>query len=132
MNPYVYSKRAPRKMQESQQQDPSVSSLVKHLVSAPISSALAFAVVMLAAGSVASITALASVDIGNGFNVQQDGPTRTASIKAKAQVLGDSTIAPQVVSIVDDSALEAIDAQATLSVKPGTFDTTSGRFNVTL
>jgi hypothetical protein len=128
MNPYVYSRKAVQKAQSATAFKPTVSDLAKHLASATVGTALAFAMVIFAAGSVASMTAVAYAEIGGA---SEPSVVHMAGLRPHAEVLGDSTtIASQ--TIIDDSALEAEEVSGGLLVKVGNFDASSGRFNVTI
>jgi hypothetical protein len=132
MNPYVYSKKGSYK-EEPEPQTPSLGALVKHLMSAAISTPIAFAVVIFAAGSVTAMTSLAYPEISTN-NDSSVVVHHVAMAKTKSEVLGDSTTvaSQQPVPIVDDSALEAGDASGAISAKPGSFDTSSGRWSYTI
>ena len=123
MNPYVYSKRRSRGPKMEPQQPPSIAQLVKHIVNAPIGTALAFAIVVFAAGSVMAMTAPAYEEIAMGD--MSLSPVQIA--RASGHVLGDSTTA-----VIDDSALEAQEPVAKISAKAGSQDPTSGRYNYTI
>jgi hypothetical protein len=106
-------------------------SLVKSVMTSNISGVMAFAIVLLAAGSVASITNLASVEIGSTLNILP--VVHVAEAKSSEQVLGDSTIVPAA-AIIDDSALEAgsVAPAVKLSGKAVSFDSTAGRWDYTI
>lgn len=103
---------------------PPQQSFIRQLFLAPISSAIALAVVVLAAGSVMAMTVPASVEIAMA------NPDSFAyhhiKINDASQVLGDSTTTP---AVIDDAALEAAYPAAGLSAKPVKFDATLGRWD---
>lgn len=130
MNPYVYSKKRSLSRKSKRGNGISlVSGLAKHVFGATISTAMAFAIVVYAAGSVAAMTAVAYQEIGGGA----DSPIelRVAQVKSVPKVLGETIsvvpLLPQI--IVDDSAMEALEPVAKISVKPSTYDSASGRWS---
>jgi hypothetical protein len=130
MNPYVYSKKRSSSRKSKRENSISlVSGLAKHVFGATISTAMAFAIVVYAAGSVAAMTAVAYQEIGGGA----DAPVvvRVAQAKVTPQVLGETVSAVPVLPqlIIDDSALEAQEPVAKISVKPSTYDSASGRWS---
>jgi LysM repeat protein len=129
MNPYVYS-RSKKVLAAAQGQPPSpvllLPGLVKSVLTASVSSAMAFAIVILAAGSVASMTALAYSDVSQGG---EPVVVHSFAFQPKSMVLGDSTTVPANVTI-DDSSLEAaIAVSGKVTAKPLSYDATLGRWD---
>ena len=124
MNPYTYKKRSdndPQPPAAPAMPMPPQSSWAKDIFNAQISSLVAMTFVAFAAGSVMAMTAAATPEVAMGGS---DSAVAVRHIQ-KPQVLGESTIQ----NIIDDSALEAGDPTGSLSVKPGNFDSTLGRWN---
>ena len=134
MNPYVYSKRRkPQPLAEEQAPLPATKTLglVKSVLGANISSVLAFAIILLAAGSTASITGIVSTEIGGTLNILP--VVHVAEARGVSEVLGDSTTVPAA-GIINDSSLEAGTAipTAKLSAKAVSFDSSVGRWDYTI
>lgn len=128
MNPYVYSKRRGRRAQSAQVPQPALGDLVKHIVSATVGTAVAFAVVLFAAGSVASMVTVAYAEIGGA---SEPSIVHVAQARRHSQVLGESTTSASQ-AIIADSDLEAGEAEATLFAKPGVFDSATGRWSAVI
>lgn len=114
MNPHTYQ----RKHAEVPAQ-PSLSRVVlETFVKTPISSAIAFAMIVFAAGSVLAMTAVAVPQIAMG----DDGGAiiHVAKAQVQTEVLDASTAV--TAPIIDDSALEAVDPTASMSFKPASFN----------
>lgn len=105
---------------------PSVS-LLKDIVNAPVSMAIAFAFVLFAAGSVASMTAVAYEDISRAGD---DGSVVALSAIKRARVLGESTTnqVVETVPMVNDSELEAVEPLVKMEARPISFNS-NGRWN---
>jgi hypothetical protein len=109
---------------------PSLATLLKEAFLQPMSTAMAFAVVVFAAGSVVGMSALASAEIGGGLDSLP--VAHVSQARSMSQVLGDSTTVPA--SIIEDSSLESAVSLTTakLSAKAVSFDPTTGRWNYTV
>lgn len=101
---------------------PSLKDAATAFVKAEVSSLIALAVVIFAAGSVMAMTATVTPEVA----MSQDTPNLApaAVSHAAGQVLG------QTLSI--DAQLEAGEASARLAAKPVNFDATSGRWDYTI
>lgn len=126
MNPYTYHK--PKKAAAREHAGPASSpkgggSWLSEIINAKISSAIALAFVIFAAGAAGSIAAVASPEIA----MQGSGAEQVQLVvhKAALKVLGVSI--DQV--IIDDSALEAGEPSGYVVAKPLAFDSNIGRWN---
>lgn len=122
MNPYTYQKKG-------KASEPETQSLLKVCLSAfsvPMSSAVAFAMILLAGGTLMSMTSYAYTELASNG----DDYVAIHNVRPQASVLGDSTTAPSAVTI-DDSSLEAGTAMplVKLSAKPISFDSGVARWN---
>jgi hypothetical protein len=120
MNPYTYRRRS-----EVATPVPQDKGFLRSVMTAKISSLMAFAIVLLAAGSTAAITPLATVEISQG----QASVVSTKMPMQRALVLGAATSTPDTTLTIDDSELEAGDPAGSLSAKPVSFDSTVGRWD---
>lgn len=116
-------RKSSRRKSSRSEQAPSVPQLpasnwLKDVCFAPISSAIAIAFVIFAAGSVMAVASVSNAELM---------PTGEVAVhhQSHTMVLGDSTSQP----VIDDAALEAADPMATLSAKSVNFDSTIGRWN---
>lgn len=121
MNPYVYSKRGKSKAAPAVAEAPTMANLARHLLNAPIGTALAFAVVVFAAGSVMAMTVPAYEEIAMGD--MSFSPVQVAKASV-GKVLGETTTVA-----IDDTALEAVETSGEISVKAVAYDPSSGRWN---
>ena len=94
-----------------------MTGLAQSIIGAQISSVVAVAFVLFAAGSIAAGTLAAGPELAAYNDVA------LAPVASHARVLGVTT------SVIDDSALEAGDPQASLSAKPVSFDSTTSRWD---
>ncbi len=99
-------------------------SLLKDIVHAKLSTAVAFAFVLFAAGSVASMTAVAYTEIASFDEVSNVQVVMTHS---RAQVLGEAVTIEPVVT-VDDESLEVINPAVKIEAKSVSFNS-NGRWN---
>ena len=120
MNPYVYTKR-------KQVAPPSAWSLVKSVFTDHISSVLAVAIIVLAAGSAMAVTVLAVPELA----ADNSAPVaHSFALGPMPQVLGDSTTAVAA-PVIDDSSLEAGVTIPTvrMQTKAVGFDSSIGRWD---
>ena len=87
---------------------------------------MAFAVIIFAAGSVASMTALAYPEISQGSEPVIAG---NFTYSQREQVLGDSTTTNPSLLTINDSALEAAGTFCKISAKPLSYDSSPGRWD---
>lgn len=126
MNPYTYRKRTGSA--GSQTAFLAKNSWLKAIMHAKINSLVAIAFVLFAAGAVAGTSAVAGSEIEIASS---EAPVvRVSTFHAQSRVLGDTTV--EVQSIVEDSALEAVDPVGKLTVKAVNYDTTLGRWNYSI
>lgn len=93
----------------------------KDVCNAQISTAIAIAFVVFAAGSVMAMANIVSPEVGSYADA---GLAHTA--RAQTKVLGVTT------PVIDDTALEAADPSGKVSARPAGFDSTIGRWNYNL
>lgn len=124
MNPHVYSRRKRVAVDPEPPVATPSGSLLKDIVHAKLSSAVAFAFVLFAAGSVASMTAVAYNDI---VMLEGEGNVQLVLINPRPMVLGESIVATDVVT-VDDSALESVEPVIKIDAKPISYNS-NGRWN---
>ncbi len=126
MNPYTYHK--PKKAVAQKQVDSASSpkgggSWLSEIINAKISSAIALAFVIFAAGSTGSVVAVASSEIA--MQGSEEVYVQLVARSATPKVLGVSI--DQVV--IDDTALEAGEPSGNVVAKPLTYDSNIGRWN---
>ncbi|MFA5991137.1 MAG: hypothetical protein WC794_02755 [Candidatus Doudnabacteria bacterium] len=126
MNPYTYHK--PKKAVGQAQTGPTSSpkgggSWLSEIINAKISSAIALAFVIFAAGATGSIVAVASSEIA--IQGSEEAQVQPVVHSVNSKVLGVSI--DQV--IIDDSALEAGDPSGNVVAKPLAYDSNIGRWN---
>jgi hypothetical protein len=102
MNPYVYSRSRKvfvpaRSEQQTASAVSSLAGMVKTAFTSAISPAVAFAMVLFAAGSVGGMSLVAYSEISGG---SEPSLTHSLSYRSRAQVLGDSTVAVRVGQLV--------------------------------
>ncbi len=120
MNPYTYSRGG---------QPPSLAKshgFFHTVFTAKVSSLMAFAIILLAAGSAAAITPVVAAEINS---TQEYALSLVTEPVHHAQVLGESIVAVPTSVTINDSELEAVEPTGDVSVKPVSFDATVGRWN---
>lgn len=103
-------------------------SLLAQLMNGPISSAVAIAIVVFAAGSTMAITALVYNEIA--LSTGEVPLAHHLSFSHSPAVLGESVT--NIAATIDDAALEAGDPSAAISAKPLSFDSTAGRWSYSI
>ncbi len=120
MNPYTYSR-------GGQVSSPANDRGFFHTVfTAKVSSLMAFAIILLAAGSAAAITPAAMAEVNNS---QEYALSMTTEPVHHPEVLGESIVVTPTSVTINDSELEAAEPTGDVSVKPAGFDATVGRWN---